>query len=339
MILRKAAKRPNVSVILPMYNEGDRIARNIRRLLGVLQQDLDDLELIFVNDGSTDDTAEKARGALAGAAAVRVISYSPNRGRGYALRKGFETARGRFIVTTESDLSWGPEVILEIIRTLEKTGADAVIVSPYLRKNGLRNVPLTRRLLSSIGNKILTFGLSGNLTMVTGMTRGYKKEVIDSILLQMNGKEIHLEIVSKLLGIGAEIVEIPGTIVWDKTENRHRRRQAGKKTRRLILTHLYFSVVESPIHFIGLLGLFFVVLGLLGVVAIIVLKAIGFPLLRIPFFPHYVIAALMVGLVVFVFSLLSSQITKLERELIRVYARLARLCNTQEAKETQDDGA
>ncbi len=332
MVPETGTKRPEVSVILPMYNEAGRIGHNIRRLLEELKGLRETYELIFVNDGSTDHTASEVTRALSGVASARLISYAVNRGRGYALRKGFEEARGRFVITTESDLSWGPGVVLDIYRALENTGAEAIIVSPYLRKNGLRNVPLARRLLSSIGNRILTFGLSGNLTMVTGMTRGYKRETIDSILLQMNGKEIHLEIVSKLLGIGAEIVEIPGTIAWEKSEGRGRRRQAGRKTRRLILTHLYFSVVESPIHFIGLFGVFFMAAGLLGVAAIIVLKVVGFPLLRIPFFPHYVIAALVVGLVIFVFSLLSSQITKLERELIRVYAQLAKLLKQESQK-------
>ncbi len=314
-------KNTLVSVVLPMFNEESAIEKNLGALLSILRMLPCRWEVLLIDDGSTDNSVIKAKKAFEGVKEARIISYSPNRGRGFALRRGFEESRGDYVITTESDLSWGADIVIQIYQKLIDSGADVVIVSPYLKPNGLVGVPLERRLLSRFGNKVLTFGLPVKLTMVTGMTRGYKRSMLESIILQMDGKEIHLEIVSKLIALGAKIEEIPGVITWHQKQERVKRKKESK-TKRLILSHLYFSVVESPIHFIGLLGLFFMGLGFMGIMAIVIMKISGFSLLRLPFFPHYVIGSFITGLIIFIFSLLSSQITKLERELMRVYAKI-----------------
>lgn len=310
-----------VSVVLPMFNEESGIQDNLKALLAVLRKMPCRWELLLVDDGSTDASVKQAKQVLEGEKDASVISYNPNRGRGFALRRGFEVARGEYVITTESDLSWGADIVYKIYQKLVDSGSDVVVVSPYLKPNGLVGVPLQRRLLSRLGNKVLTFGLPVKLTMVTGMTRGYKRAMLENIILQMDGKEIHLEIISKLVGLGAKFEEIPGVITWHKKQERVKRKRESK-TKRLILSHLYFSIVESPIHFIGFLGLFFMGLGLMGIAVIVIMKISGFSLLRLPFFPHYVIGSFITGLIIFIFSLLSSQITKLERELMRVYAKI-----------------
>lgn len=319
--------RPVVSIILPMYNEGENVYRNLKCILTVLGEMPVAWELLLIDDGSTDDTKTQAEKALSGLLNAHIISYKPNIGRGFALRKGFEVAKGDYIITTESDLSWGAEIIPKIYNGLISNDVDVVIVSPYIQRDGLINVPLKRRILSKLGNRILTFGLPGNLTMITGMARGYKREVIDRIILQMNGKEIHIEIISKLIAIGANIKEIPGTITWEKKDNRDKKRKSSLKTKKLIMSHLYFSLAESPLHFIGLLGLIFIGFGFIGIVAIIVLKIVGFSLRRIPFFPHYVFVSIIVGLLILIFSLISSQIRDFQRELRRMYAKIVKFRN------------
>lgn len=325
MVFGIAANRPELSVVLPMYNEQEHIQKNILAVLSALGKTGLSWELILVDDGSTDSSRAIAENTLKDVPGARLVSYSPNRGRGYALRKGFDAATGKYVITTESDLSWGADIIPKIYERLKMGDADSVLVSPYLNGGGLKHVPMKRVLLSSLGNKILTFGLPGDLTMVTGMTRGYKRWVLDSMILQMDGKEIHLEIVSKLLAIGAKVVEIPGTISWQGFKKRDSRSKTGRKTSSLIFSHLYFSVVESPIYFIGLLGMVFILLGILGLGAIVLFKFIGFSLLRIPYFPHYVFVSIIIGLLIIIFSLVSSQIKDLQRDLARVYAEMVKL--------------
>jgi len=315
------------TIILPMYNEGEHIAENLMSVLQTLETPLCNYELLVIDDGSTDKSRQRAEETLKDIKNARVISYQPNRGRGYALRVGFANARGKYIVITESDLSWGADIIPRLLQPLLNKEADVVIASPYLRGGSLINVPFKRRFFSRYGNRILTFGLPSNITMVSGMTRSYRREMLDSIILGMDGKEIHLEIISKLLAIGAKIKEIPGTITWRKRENRDKKRKSSHKTKNLIMSHLYFSFAESPLHFIGLLGLMFIGLGFTGVLAIIILKISGFSLLRIPYFPHYVFVLIIVGLLIFIFSLISSQIKDLQQELARMYAQIAKSSN------------
>lgn len=308
-----------------MFNEGSQIRKNIQSSLEVLKDLGESWELIIVDDGSTDDSKKQAEETMALTSHAQVLSYFPNRGRGFALRKGFQAAKGDFVIATESDLSWGADCIKRILSELKSSKADVVIVSPFLNGGGFRNVPLQRRLLSAVGNKILTFGLPGGLTMVTGMTRGYRRELLDRVLLQMDDKEIHLEILSKLIALGARIREIPGTITWSRHDKKKSSRKGRSKTRQWIVSHLYFSFAEAPLHFLGMLSLFFLLLSGAGIVTIIVLKFLGFSLLRIPYFPHYVMISLLIGIMIFIFSLISSQIKNLQGELLRIYAEIARL--------------
>lgn len=316
------------TILLPMYNEDEYIAENLTSVLKTLEILPCGWELLVIDDGSTDNSCQRAEETLQGIKNARVISYQPNRGRGYALRIGFANARGKYIIVTESDLSWGAEVIPKLLEPLLNKEADVVIASVYLQGGGLINVPFKRKFLSRYGNKILTFGLSSNITMVSGMTRGYRREILDGIILGEDGKEVHLEIISKLIAIGAKMKEIPGIITWKKKDIRDKKRKSSFKTKKLIMSHFYYSLMESPFHFIGLLGLIFIGLGFIGILAIIVLKIIKFSLLRIPYFPLYTFMLIFVGLLTLFFSFISSQMRDLKREFIRMYAQIARFNNT-----------
>lgn len=329
--------KPCATIILPMYNEGEHIADNLMSVLKTLETLACNWELLVINDGSTDNSCRKAEETLQGIKNAKVISYQPNRGRGYALRMGFAEAKGEYIITTESDLSWGAEVIPKLLEPLVNKEADVVIASVHLREGSLINVPFKRRFLSRYGNKILTFGLPSNITMVSGMTRGYRREILNNIILGEDGKEIHLEIISKLMAISAKIKEVPGAITWKKKDKLDKKRKSSFKAKKLIASHFYYSLVESPFHFIGLLGLILIGFGFIGILAIIVLKIIGFSLLHIPYFPLYTFVLIFVGLLTLIFSLISSQIRDLKRELIRTYAQIAKCNNATKVSEKKNE--
>jgi hypothetical protein len=117
-------------------------------------------------------------------------------------------------------------------------------------------------LLSTIGNYIIRGGLTYQVTMNTGMTRGYRREKILALPLEERGKELHLEIVNKALAFGYRIREIPAVLDW-----KHRaparaaaaRRKSSSNIRRLTWTHLLFSIMAAPFRYIfavsGVLGL------------------------------------------------------------------------------------
>src|SRR5207245_9445971 len=98
-----------LSVVVPAYMEGSKIAANVRKLTNALERIGTDYEVIVVSDGSTDDTYHQAL-ALAGPH-VRVFGYTPNMGKGFALRYGFERSTGDPVKFLDADMELHPKEI------------------------------------------------------------------------------------------------------------------------------------------------------------------------------------------------------------------------------------
>ena len=97
----------SLSIVVPAYNEGARLGKSLRAIVDYLSEYDGETELIVVDDGSTDGTAEAAREALSTASSVRtsVISYQSNLGKGRAVRLGLLASRGDIALFTDADLS------------------------------------------------------------------------------------------------------------------------------------------------------------------------------------------------------------------------------------------
>ena len=110
--LRFRSKKMKLSIVTPGYNEGEKIYQNLEKIKTYLDDSFgDSWEVIFVNDGSSDNTMEILSDISKLDQKIKVISYKVNRGRGYALRQGIDHAKGKYILTMESDLNWGLEII------------------------------------------------------------------------------------------------------------------------------------------------------------------------------------------------------------------------------------
>src|SRR3979411_1203646 len=98
---------PAFSLVIPAFNEADRIEQSLRDALGYLQSNSPESELIVVDDGSTDETSERVREVFAaiGSIATRLIEHSPNRGKGAAVREGLLAATKPIGLFSEADLS------------------------------------------------------------------------------------------------------------------------------------------------------------------------------------------------------------------------------------------
>jgi len=316
-------KSVEITVIAPMFNEAPDITRNVGRFLEALKKRDDQWEMILVNDGSTDETLELVNKLAENEPRLRVISYAGNRGRGYALRQGFRAARGEFVITTESDLNWGTEIIDALYKKLKNTDAEVVIASPYLKGGRLENIPFKRAFLSRFGNKLLTFSVPGNLTMLSGMTRGYRREVLDSLELEADGKEIHLEIVAKCLALGYRIVEIPAVLRWDREHEKKSKRVSKFHARKLILSHLAFSFYQKPMMIFGLAGLIMV----LGGLVLALVFAVQFIMRTLyPARPIYLLMVILLvaGIQMLSFGFVANQIGSIKKEIYRLQRQTRR---------------
>jgi len=120
------------SIVIPAYNEDKRLGATLERVLGYVREQGWNAEVIVVNDGSRDNTAELARAFAARDSTLRLIENPGNRGKGYAVRNGMLNARGEVIVFSDADLSSPIEEMPKLLAALE-AGADIAIGSRWLQ--------------------------------------------------------------------------------------------------------------------------------------------------------------------------------------------------------------
>lgn len=302
----------SVSVVIPAYNEEDNITKTIVRVSQVLESLEGDWEIIVVNDGSTDRTLETVNQIAAKDPRIRPISYATNAGRGKALRTGFAHAKGDIVVSTDADLSYEPKYIVDLVNELKNDASiDLVIASPYMKGGRTEGVPLGRLLISKIGNRILSLAMDGNIKTITGIFRAYRRSVLESLELESDGKEIHLEILSRAVAVGYKVKEVPVVL---------KGREKGRskfKFRGTAVSHLLFSFYERPMIVFGIIGLALLGLGFLGGVYITILR---FQETLNPERPlmTLVVILLLAGMQILSFGFVSIQIGSLRREVYRI---------------------
>ncbi|HEY3045270.1 MAG TPA: glycosyltransferase family 2 protein [Vicinamibacterales bacterium] len=192
-----------LSVVMPVYNERTTIEEIVRRVLAVPLR----IELIVVDDGSTDGTSELLD-ALHREMTFTLLRQS-NAGKGAALRRGFAAVTGDLVVIQDADLEYSPEEYPELIELICDGKADVVYGSRFL---GRHRVFLFTHY---VGNKVVT--LATNIlynTMLTDMETCYKAmrvEVLRSMTLDSNGFGIEPELTAKIFKRGYRVYEVPIT--------------------------------------------------------------------------------------------------------------------------------
>lgn len=329
---------PNVSVVCPFYNESAIIEHSIRNLAGNLERLDCEWELLVVNDGSTDDSNEIAHRVAAEYPRVRVLGYPVNKGRGAALLTGINEARGEIVVTTEIDLSWGENIVHELLAEMRAhPDADIVVASPHLPGGGYRNVPAKRVLLSRFGNKVIRACMSDVVTMNTGMTRAYRRDAILSLPLHEPGKEFHLEVILKATALGFRIHEIPAILEWKdyKQGGQRKSRKSSSRVNRLIVSHSMFSLLANPVRYVWALSFFAFLAGLLFFASAVV------QYLSKEVSAFAAIVALLLFLVagsLFVVGIILKQGNMIQRELWALQSRLqVKPRDSQDSHDTGDD--
>ncbi|MEK6629682.1 MAG: polyprenol monophosphomannose synthase [Acidobacteriota bacterium] len=199
---------PAISVVVPTYNERERLDRFASMLFDALDAHRLGGELIIVDDNSPDGT-----GAIADALAlrypVRVVHRCAKLGLGSAVVAGFAVARGELLAVMDADVSHPPEMLPVLAAALRQTGVDFVVGSRYVRGGGTRNWPAYRAFMSRMacaGARLLT--------PVHDAASGFfviRKEVLRDVVVQAAGFKICLELLVR--GSYSTVAEVPYVFV------------------------------------------------------------------------------------------------------------------------------
>jgi dolichyl-phosphate beta-glucosyltransferase len=154
---------PYLSIIIPAYNEESRIVRTLSETFDYLDAQKYESEVLVVNDGSSDRTAEKARGfEIRGQGRLRLIENPGNRGKGYSVRNGMLQAKGEILLFYDADLATPTSEIVKVISPIAEDRYDVVFGSRALNRS------LIGTHQSALREKI---GQTGNLIqyLITGL--------------------------------------------------------------------------------------------------------------------------------------------------------------------------
>jgi len=168
-----------LSVIIPVYNEEERIRENLEETLKSLEEVGHEFEVIVVSDGSSDSTVKEAKKVRD--PRIKIYKYEKNMGKGFAIKYGFSKSRGDAIIFLDGDMEIHPRQLKLYIDTMKKTGADIVIGSKR-HPQSVVNYPFKRVFLSTcyqLLNKLL-FNL--NVTDTQAGLKLFKRKVLEEIL-------------------------------------------------------------------------------------------------------------------------------------------------------------
>ncbi|MFA5318155.1 MAG: glycosyltransferase family 2 protein [Patescibacteria group bacterium] len=242
-------KTKKISIIIPVYNEVESVARLHQEITTVMDKIEYFYEIIFINDGSSDGTLTQ----LKKLSPAIIISFARNFGKSQALQAGFDEADGNYIITLDSDLQDDPKEIPNFIKSLEG-GSDLVCGWKYNRLDSFG-----RKFVSMIANSVTKYFTKTSVHDMNCGFKGYKREVVK-----------HLRLFGDMHRYIPAIVSNLGFVVNEVKVN-HRSRAHGKSKyglKRLLNGSFDFMTlmflrrfVDRPMYFFGFYG---VVLSFIG---------------------------------------------------------------------------
>jgi glycosyltransferase involved in cell wall biosynthesis len=252
--------RDDLSVVVPMLNEQDNLPELYRQLKDALEPSGMRYEIIFVDDGSTDQTWRLIQSFAVGDPSVRGLRFRRNFGQSAAFAAGFNRASGAVVVTLDADLQNDPADIPMLVQTLHDQNCD--IVSGW--RVNRQDKYLSRKLPSQMANGLISWVTGVALHDYGCSLKAYRAEVVEHLRLY---GDLHRFLPALASWMGVSVVEVPVN---------HRARQHGKSKYGLwrtlwvlidlISVKFFLSFGTRPSRIFGIIGILSMLLGtLLGI--------------------------------------------------------------------------
>lgn len=194
-----------LSVVIPAYNEERTLSAIVRKVLQIPNL----LEVIIVNDHSTDATARIADGLAEDYERVRVVHQPRNMGKTEALKTGFAQTAGDIVIVQDADLEYDPAEIAVVTAPIIQGHADVVYGSRFLVRKATRVLYFYHY----IANKFLTFASNVltnlNMTDVETCYKAFRGDIIRNMVITSNGFGFEIEVTAKVAKLKCPIYEVP----------------------------------------------------------------------------------------------------------------------------------
>ncbi len=261
---------PDVSIVVPIYNEVENLHDLVERIAQAMAAQPLSFELLAVDDGSRDGSADRLRELAATRPWLRPVFLARNYGQSSALQAGFDRVRGRYVVTLDADLQNEPGDIPLLLQRLE-TDAGVDMVSGWRKDR--QDAELSRKLPSRIANRLISRATGVHLHDYGCALKAYRRPIIDRIRLY---GELHRFIPSLAKEAGARIAEVP---VRHHARTRGVSKYGIDRTFRvvldLILIVFFMRYRQRPLHAFGGLGLWLATPGVLILLWLLLQKLMG----------------------------------------------------------------
>ena len=213
-----------LTIVMPCYNEGERIYRNIMETITQVEKFCKSFRIIVVNDGSSDESDQEIMRAMQQDNRVGRITYIPNKGKGFAVRRGMLAAKSEYVAFLDADLELPPHLLEDFLKTAEgdkKTEGYDIVIGSKMHPESQVEYPVLRKIMS-LGYywflKIL-FGLKLKDTQ-TGI-KLFRTESIQPVLkLMRTGRfSFDIEMLAIASKMGLRIKEMPVVVNFSRNKD------------------------------------------------------------------------------------------------------------------------
>jgi dolichol-phosphate mannosyltransferase len=205
---RRSIPESTISLIIPIFNQAAKISYSLKKIKQAVELAFSNYELIVVNDGSTDDTLTILKGVAMTDEHVHIISYTPNRGKGYAVRQGVLHSHGDAVIFLDGDLDISPDLVKDYV---ERLSTSDLVIASKRHPDSIVRIPRSREFLSRAFNLLIkvTLGITQRDTQA-GLKVG-KGEIMRTIFrnVSVNRYAFDVELLTIASILHLKVQEMP----------------------------------------------------------------------------------------------------------------------------------